>query len=346
MDSRPSPAPEKLSQAARNLLCDCAGLAPGDDVVICHEPPEYGWYDAGIPGAVAAEAEALGLKVRQALAMPPDRDQPPELAALLASTANVIFFARIGDQGRFDGGAAGRRVMVYARDVQTLASEFGRVPHATMTALKRAVDAVLFSAAEIEITCPAGTHMTGHAPGSAAAPADVTTRRFPLGVPAPLPADGFSGRVALTRALTSTGNRALDTPVVPLGDTVLAQVDRGRITGFEGVAADVARIRDQYDAVAARFGIEPFIVHSWHAGIHTGCPFFDVSGQDPEYWSNTVFSSPRMLHFHTCGRAAPGEISWNVVDPTVRVDGTPLWTGGRFTPEAFPSLAGLYPAAT
>ena len=39
---------------------------------------------------------------------------------------------------------------------------------------------------------------------------------------------------------------------------------------------------------------------------------------------------PRILHFHTCGAEPPGEISWNLFDPTIDVDGVRLWEHGRF----------------
>ena len=76
------------------------------------------------------------------------------------------------------------------------------------------------------------------------------------------------------------------------------------------------------------FGIDPDVVHSWHAGLHDGCPAgLDPHG-DPDLWSNTVFGSPAWLHLHTCGAYAPGEICWMVADPTVEVDGRALWQDG------------------
>jgi hypothetical protein len=50
---------------------------------------------------------------------------------------------------------------------------------------------------------------------------------------------------------------------------------------------------------------------------------------DPDRWSNSVFTSPRWLHFHTCGAYAPGEICWMVGEPKVEVDGKALWREGR-----------------
>lgn len=332
--------PADLSEAVRNMLFACGGFAPGDRLTICREDASHGWYDAQVAEAVAREAEKLGLLVTLADALPPEEPQPAALARAIASDDSIVYFARVGDQDRFGAsGAAGRRVMVYARNAPDLASAFGRVPHAAMRALKLEIDQVLFGADCVEITCAAGTLMAGRVAELPEVIADTTIRRFPLGVPAPVPAQGFCGQVALTGALTPTGNTAYDPPVMPLTGRVLAHVDRGRIIGFEGAQADVAAIESHYARISLKLGIDPWVVHSWHAGIHPGCRFFGPEGADLDYWSNTVFSSPRLLHFHTCGAQAPGEISWNIIDPTVHVDGVPLWNAGVLEPRAFPSLA-------
>ncbi|MFC2967301.1 hypothetical protein [Acidimangrovimonas pyrenivorans] len=334
-------AREALAQGARNLLVNCAGLGAGDAVVICHEAPEHGWYDDTVAEAVAHEALRLGLTVSLRPAPPPGEPAPEPLRAALTG-GNVIYFARIGDQGRFaEAAAPGRQVMVYARRAPDLASEFGRVDHRAMAALKAAVDAVLFAAAEIEITCPLGTRVTGRVTERAAEapPADVSVRRFPLGVPAPVPAAGFEGRVVLAGTLTSTGNRPYSPAVLPLPRPVTARFAAGRITGFEGADEDVAAVEAHYRHVAGLFGLDPFTVHSWHAGLHPGCRYFEDDGRDSELWSNAIFSNPKVLHFHSCGREAPGEVCWNVIDPTVTVDGCPLWRDGRLFPRKFAAIA-------
>jgi len=55
-----------------------------------------------------------------------------------------------------------------------------------------------------------------------------------------------------------------------------------------------------------------------------------------ERWGGAAFGNPRILHFHTCGAYAPGEISWNIVDPTVVVDDVPLWQDGVFNAHLLP----------
>ena len=62
------------------------------------------------------------------------------------------------------------------------------------------------------------------------------------------------------------------------------------------------------------------------------------AADDPDRWSNNVFTNPRFLHIHTCGAYAPGEICWMVQDPTVSVDGRDLWRQGRLNVYAFEPL--------
>ena len=253
----------------------------------------------------------------------------------------TIFLARIGDQDRFDEPVPGHRaVMVYARDAAMLASRYGRTDHRALVALKEAVDAVIASARRIEISCSLGTSLEGApAPMEGSDPADVSVHRFPMGVPAPVAASRFSGHVALARYLTPTGSQAYEPTCIRLEGTVLAALDRGRILGFAGNREDVERIERHYDRVAGRFGIDRNAVHSWHAGIHPGCGYPGTIDADPDKWSNTVFTSPRSLHFHTCGDYAPGEICWMIVDPTVAIDGVPLWDRGTLRAGAFAATA-------
>ncbi len=166
---------------------------------------------------------------------------------------------------------------------------------------------------------------------------DVGVKRFPMGVPQPIVSDGFKGRVALGRYLTPTGSKAYDPPHVAIDGNVFAHLDGHRIVDFTGEAGQVTTIRQHYEHVAGLFEIEPFIAHSWHAGIHPGCRYSDTVEANPDRWSNNVFTHPRLLHFHTCGNYAPGEICWTILDPTVVVDGTALWEDGVLHPTRFES---------
>lgn len=346
----------RLAEGARNLLQRCGEFAPGSEILLVCERPEFGWYDEAAPAAVASEAARLGLRTKRIEVGPPSEKLRPEAAQAIEEQDHCVFFARIGDQDRFAEVPEGRtKVMCYIRDAKMLASDFCRVSHRAMLSFKKAVDDVLLNAEGIEISCPLGTQVTGSLSESARKnPADVGVRRFPMGVPQPVEAGAFDGRVVLARYLTPTGSRAYDPPFVKIESPVFAEVVKGRIAGFSGDADSVRVVEAHYARVAGLFGIDPGFVHSWHAGIHPGCAYDRAAGADPDCWSNTAFCNPRVLHFHTCGAYAPGEICWMVLDQTVRIDGSALWENGRLHParfaptraclEAHPELVPLFEA--
>lgn len=328
---------DRLSRAARNLLHHCGEFTPGSEILILHEDPALGWYDAMLPARVALEAEQLGLRPKCAMVGAPSEPLDPTAAELSERYGNVIYFARIGDQDRFAAVQPGKtKVMCYIRNEEMLASAFGVTDHRAMQALKQATDQVLLNARQIEITCPLGSRVFGVPPRvDTSQPADVSIRRFPLGVPQPLDGQGFSGQVALARYLTPTGSQAYEPAFLKMDETVFAHLEAGRIVSFSGHDETVDLVEKHYAHVSRLFDIDPAAVHSWHAGIHAGCSYSWSAGDDPDRWSNTVFNSPRILHFHTCGAYAPGEICWMLLDPTVRIDETAFWEDGRLRPERF-----------
>lgn len=328
----------QLTEGARNLLVNCAGLEQGNTLLIIREDPQLGWYDAEAPLAVATVAGNLAIPTTVIEVGKPENTPNPDLESAIEAHDCTIFFARIGDQERFTELAAGsKQVMCYARDADMLASLYGRTSHQAFDDLKNAVDKVLLESQQIEISCPRGTEYAGSvSSGAAGGAGDVTIIRFPLGVPAPTEATGFSGRIALCGYLTPTGSKNYTPAWLKLEHTIYAEVDAGRITGLSGNPDEVARVRQHYQIVSQQLGIDPNAVHSWHAGIHPGCAYTSRASQNPDRWSNTVFTNPRFLHFHTCGNYAPGEICWMLLDHTIAIDGKKLWDKGRLCPEIFP----------
>ena len=56
-----------------------------------------------------------------------------------------------------------------------------------------------------------------------------------------------------------------------------------------------------------------------------------LAGPQKRYIAHAGFvTTPRYLHFHTCGDYAPGEIAWSLFDATVLIDGETYWQEGRF----------------
>jgi hypothetical protein len=331
---------EAFGRGVDNLLTGCAGLRAGAALLIVREESGAGYYADGLPDAVAEAAGRAGIAARvvEVPFDPSADDLPPDLAARVLEHDCTLFLARLGDQLRFKALPEGTRAVVsYALDEAAMASAFGTAPHAAFVALKAAVNRALFAAREVRVTCPLGTEFSGaQPPMEDEAPADVTIRRFPMCVFAPLDARGFSGRVAVAHLLVGTGSRYYDPYGVALSSTLFAVFERGRLIRWEGDAAEAARAQAHYGDVAARFGLDAGVVHSWHAGIHPGCAFPGSAHDAYERWSGSAFGNPRLLHFHTCGDYAPGEICWNVIDPTIMADGVAVWRAGRIVLDSVP----------
>ncbi|MGL4241388.1 MAG: hypothetical protein ACRCTI_09795 [Beijerinckiaceae bacterium] len=324
---------EAFERGVMNMLSGCAGARRGDTLLIVREERGAAYYSPGLPDAVAAVAERAGLRVtlmEEPFSAAAD-SLPPALESRVKASDHTLFLARLGDQLRFRALPEGTRAIVsYALDEQSLASGFGTAPHDAFVTLKSAFNAMLFSARSIRVTCPLGTDFAGASPRAGdAGPADVTIQRFPMCVFAPIDAGGFTGRVAVAHLLVGTGSRYYAPYGIPISTTLFAVIDRGRLLRGEGDPAAVARAEAHYGDVAGRFGLDGGVVHSWHAGIHPGCAFTGSAHDQYERWSGSAFGNPRLLHFHTCGDYAPGEICWNIVDPTIAADGVIVWDNGR-----------------
>ena len=261
----------------------------------------------------------------------------PAVEEAIAKHDCTLYFSRIGDQDRFGTQKPGKRgVMCYARDINALASSYGSTSYSAFMAVKNAINEVLCSAKHIQISCPLGTLFSGSASGVRdQITSDVSISRFPLGVPIPLPASGFSGRIAITHYLTPTGSKPYQPASVALDKVSFAEIENGRIIRFTGDRDETRLIEAHYDNVASQFGLDPDIIHSWHAGIHPGSHYTASAAKDPDRWSNSVFTNPRFVHFHTCGNYAPGEISLMVLDPSICLDGKNLWERGRLNMAVF-----------
>lgn len=332
----------RASAGALRLLQDCLKVEAGQNLLVVGENPAAGYYDEAAAERVAAEASGLGLDVSR-LTVPPGLETETEQDALLAAIKgydHVVFFARAGDQIRFSSAVAGQSIaMSYALDLEMLESDFASASYLGLCRLRDAIDAFIAEASEIRVSCPRGSDYAG-APikqtNRAAGPAEVTVQRFPMLIVKPVTAAGFRGRVALSRFLAGTGSRFYQPYALPLEEDVFALVEDNRIVELEGPKDAVSRIRAHYRDVAERYDLDPWFLHSWHAGIHPASDYTQPAADHYERWSGGAFGNPRILHFHTCGDYAPGEISWTLVDATVSIDGIAVWQAGRLHPERVP----------
>ena len=326
-----------LQEGAHNLLINCAGLAINDRLAVICEDPTLGWYDSVVPEVVCETAGTLGLNTTMVSVNGPTPDRALLQNAMdaLATHDHTLFFARLGDQSRFNLQLTTRApVMSYTYTADLLASAYGQFNYQSFFDFKLAVDQTYDDSTQIRITCPLGTDITGTYTASATETDDVRIKRLPLGIHKPIPINGFSGHVALSRFLVTTGSRSYTPAFTAFEDIVLAQIEGNHIVNFDGPKVSVYLILRHYETVSELFDIEPMCVHSWHAGIHPGCSFAGNPKNDPDRWGNTVFQSPRVLHFHTCGAQPPGEISWSIIDPTIEIDGTVFWAAGKLNPKA------------
>ena len=321
---------------AANLIDNCIGEVTGLTVLLVCEDPKFGWYDAAAPDLVHGALLARGAKVRRMTVGPPDNRPNADVQTAMNEVDEVIFFSRLGDQGRFHWHYTGPHcVMSYALNEEMLDGGYGALDHAAMMRMKDAIDAITLYADNVLVTCPRGTRFEGRPGTPTANGADVIISRFPLGIPKPVPAEGFRGQAVLSNYLTPTGSKVYSPDCLALRDPVTAHFENSRITRFDGPPRMVAEVEAHYDRVAAQFGLDAYNIDSWHAGIHPLMAYDSTAAADPMRWSGTAFPHPRLLHFHTCGSGPPGEICWMILDPTVVIDGFALWEHGRLHPERF-----------
>lgn len=324
------------------LIRDCVGGRAGERLLIVSEPEDTGVYDRQAAKLAAAAGRALGMTVYE-LESHSFVNSDEEKSILLDSLRgfdHIVFFSRVGDQIRFSHNEnMPSSTMCYTLNQESLNSNFGTACHHGMGEIKQAIDLAFLQSTEIRVTCPLGTAYSGKPDWGTQSPNDVNLKRFPLLVPQPIPARGFHGRIALSRFLIGTGSKFYEPYYLPLPNTVFARIENNKIVQFEGRDDDVKLVEEHYTNVSQQLSIDPWIVDSWHAGIHPGCNFKAEAANDMMRWSGTAFGNPRILHFHTCGNYAPGEICWNILDPTVIIDGITVWDAGTLFPERLPGGA-------
>ncbi len=335
---------ERMQDAVANLVFGCAGARPGAHLLILHEDHAQGHYEAGLCEDVHHAAQALGLVVecRQVAFSPEPAEPPARLLSAMEAADHILYLARLGDQMRFRPLPHAQKTIVsYAVTRAAMVSAFGTIPHAAMVALKTVINAAMQSARTIRVTCPLGSDFVGQVAPTTEPLADVGIRRFPMAVFSPLPMEGFSGRVALARFLVGTGSIYYQPFVHEIAGVAMVQFAGTRITGYDGRADTVAGISAHIAALADRYGLDGDFVHSWHAGIHPGCGYEGAALETPGRWTGSAFGNPRLLHVHTCGAYAPGEVCWNLLDPTIALDGVALWQQGRLYPNRIPGGAAV-----
>ncbi|MGB0867872.1 MAG: hypothetical protein ACPGSC_15275 [Granulosicoccaceae bacterium] len=320
---------------ALNLLTEAVKLQAGQRIAIVSEDPALGTYDALAPRCVLETARDLGA---QAQLIPVQGAEAThlslELAQALETFDHVLFMASIGDTLRFSPQQNhAKRTMCYALDIGTLGSAGATVSFQLMREIQKRFEQESGTAQTWHIQCPLGTDLCGTqdvAAIQAGTAPDFSMTRFPVCAPRPTLCSDAEGVVALSHWLLPTGNGNYDDATLDLNAPIFAVIKRGRIVDFQGDKKTARAATRHYQRVASLFNIDPWAVHSWHAGMNPGISYPVSAHGDPSRWGKTAFANPRYLHFHTCGDYAPGEICWSVFDATVTMDQQVYWQDGYF----------------
>lgn len=331
---------DALKLGARNLLFNCAKLCSGDKVLIINEDPNLGWYDQEVSSYVSKEAENNKIAVTQLQVGAPDNSDKKELEELINEYDCTIFFARLGDQDRFETKKfRKKRVMSYVKNLENLRSNFGTLPYQAMIDLKGAIDQTLSEANHIQITCPLGSNFSGVITKEVEKKEEeVSVFRFPMVVPKPFSSKNFSGIIVINNCLTPTGSKVYQPSSLLIQNPLSIYIKDCKIVDLKGTSSDIKNFENHYDWISKKFNIDKNFVHSWHAGIHPSISYKNTMRENPDKWSNTLFASPKYLHFHTCGNYAPGEICWMIPDHTIKIDSVAMWKKGEFKPQGFKTI--------
>ncbi|MBX2878658.1 MAG: hypothetical protein KTR32_01940 [Granulosicoccus sp.] len=317
-----------------NLLVNCVGGEPNQHLLIVEEPESEDMYEPGIGSLIAERAKRMGLTVS---AIAPDlvketADIPMTVSEHMRVADHTLFLSRIGDIARFTPlSGNGSKTICYARRVAMFDSYYANSCHKLMSVLLDRLENTLHQAESWQIECALGTNVTGHFNWSEINNTnDFTLSFFPVTTFTPVTCDSASGNVALSRWLMPGGATKVGPDHVPFQGIVNAAIENGVIQRFEGDPAAVETIQNHYALITNALGVNRNRVHSWHAGINPHTFYDSKIEENFECWNATSFSSPRYLHFHTCGDLAPCEITWSVFNPTVMIDGEVFWENGNF----------------
>ena len=343
---------ESWREGADNLLLGCAELKAGQTVLVISEPAI--WVERAAIEFIEERARALGAKVKSVWTGRPAGPDAiePALAQAIRDADITIFNHMMGAMLRFRPIAgSGIRVLNYATTGALLDSEFSRVPFGLWAKAGGLIAQEMNAAQRWRITCPLGTAIEGAVPeaermqAGGPNPDGFALRTFPIGTHRPTSALGASGQIAV-RWLASSSLFDMGTQGVRLDDIVRLDVANGHIAAIHGAPRAVEAARNFLSETGKKRGKDGLMVNSWHIGTNPQAfsPWRD--SEDLEAWMNLAHNNPRMLHFHAVGEAIPGEISLPIIDPTVEIDGTVFWQGGRsrlLERPAFTSIAAATP---
>ena len=325
-----------LTRGIDNLLLTCVGLAAGQSLLLVQEPEDEKIYRSEVVEMIAVRARELGAQTTTQIyeLITEPGHFPNALVNAMEQADHTVFMSRIGDHSRFIP-LSGRstKTQCYALDAHMLASHYAGACYKLMTQLHRKFEAELMAAKHWNISCALGTDLSGDfswRSQQGGEDDDFSLQLFPVTTFKPVSCDNANGNVALSRWLMPGGVAKVEPAFLSFDGVVMATVEAGELTNFEGPEAAAKQLNDHSDHVANTLNINRNRVHSWHAGLNPHTFFDDCIVNDLKRWEGISFASPRYLHIHTCGDVPPAEITWSVFNPTVVIDGDTSWENGQF----------------
>ena len=316
---------------ATNLLEAAMELTSKDSILIIAEKPEYGVYDGDCTlfiqeaaRSIAKTVNLIDVDFQHGLS-----ELPAAAAELFAVSSKVLFQARLGDTLRFDDLRSNTTVS-YAYNLEILGSLFCTTQHGLMEGLLNHLTRTIATSRAWRVATGRGEILSGRA--ALVAPENESSmKRFPICTIPPIDCRQAEGRIQVCRWITDTGHLSYPDSSFALAEDVTVEIKDGRIQAFDGNSRDVYLLQRHYDRVGSALGIDPFIIDSWHCGIHPKCAYRRRPDTDIATWGRQVFANPRYLHIHTCGSYTPGEICLSVTDATVQFDDRVFWNSGELT---------------
>ena len=92
----------KHSFGAINLIRGCLGAVARKNILLVCEDHKYGWYDEEAAESVHRQLTIEGANVTKIIVGLPTNKPNMAVKSAMQEADEVIFFARLGDQGRFN----------------------------------------------------------------------------------------------------------------------------------------------------------------------------------------------------------------------------------------------------
>ena len=335
-----------LLPGLNNLLLNCVKADSGNRILLIGEEGENCYFDTEICTLVAKAVKKAGM-IAEVITAPPVKDSsafPSHIKDAMMRADKTIFFSRLGDQVRFnleDG--ISKAVIAYIPSQDYLASSFAQADYDVMMSIHNALLERVFNAKSYQLKGACGTNLTGTLLSERVnITSDFALKLFPVMIFPPINCHHMSGQLSIQHFVTSTSTRAYENSSLVLDESIMATVEEGRMTSFDGSPKKIAALISHLERAASLTGGDPFMINSWHTGINPGTYYLQDPYSDLEKWGTIAYGSPRYTHMHAAGND-PGDVAFHLMDLSIYLDDEIIWDQGCFIFLDQPDIQALIP---